>query len=82
MTTTTEQPTARAGATNEPVELGRYTLASGERVIQGQRVLGVVITGQDRAAVSLPGKVGQGGAVTVVGLEPAGPQLPARGRGL
>jgi hypothetical protein len=42
MTTTTEQPTARAGATNEPVELGRYTIASGERVIQGQRVLGVV----------------------------------------
>ena len=42
MTTTTEQPAARAGATNAPVELGRYTLASGERVIQGQRVLGVV----------------------------------------
>ena len=42
MTTTTEQPTPRAGATNEPVELGRYTLASGERIIQGQRVLGVV----------------------------------------
>ena len=42
MTTTTEQPTPRAGATNAPVELGRYTLAAGERVIQGQRVLGVV----------------------------------------
>ena len=42
MTTTTEQPTPRAGATNEPVELGRYSIASGERVIQGQRVLGVV----------------------------------------
>ena len=42
MTTITEQPTPRAGATNAPVELGRYTLATGERVIQGQRVLGVV----------------------------------------
>src|SRR5205085_11643012 len=42
MTTTTEQPTTRTGATNEPVELGRYTLAAGERVVQGQRVLGVV----------------------------------------
>ena len=42
MTTTTEQPPARAGATNQPVELGRYSIASGERVIQGQRVLGVV----------------------------------------
>ncbi len=42
MTTATEPPAARAGATNEPVELGRYTLACGERVIQGQRVLGVV----------------------------------------
>jgi hypothetical protein len=34
--------TARAGKTGERVELGRYTLAAGERVIQGQRVLGVV----------------------------------------
>jgi hypothetical protein len=42
MTTTTEQPAARGGATNEPVEIGRYSIASGERVIQGQRVLGVV----------------------------------------
>jgi hypothetical protein len=42
MSTATEQPAAGAGATNEPVELGRYTLASGERLIQGQRVLGVV----------------------------------------
>lgn len=42
MTTTITQPTMRTGATNEPVELGRYTIAGGERVVQGQRVLGVV----------------------------------------
>jgi hypothetical protein len=42
MTTITEQPTTRTGATHQPVELGRYTLASGERIIQRQRVLGVV----------------------------------------
>jgi hypothetical protein len=29
-------------ATNERVELARYTIAAGERVIYGQRVLGVV----------------------------------------
>ena len=29
-------------ATNERVELARYTIATGERVIYGQRVLGVV----------------------------------------
>jgi hypothetical protein len=29
-------------ATNERVELGRYTITAGERVIHGQRVLGVV----------------------------------------
>jgi hypothetical protein len=40
MTTTT---TRRAGRpTNERVELGRYTITAGERVIYGQRVLGVV----------------------------------------
>ena len=42
MTTITEQPATRAGATNAPVELGRYSIAAGERVIQGQRILGVV----------------------------------------
>jgi hypothetical protein len=31
-----------AHATNERVELARYTIAAGERVIYGQRVLGVV----------------------------------------
>ena len=30
------------GATNEPVELARYTISSGERIIRGQRILGVV----------------------------------------
>jgi len=41
MTTTITQP-ARAGATNERVELARYTITAGERVIHGKRVLGVV----------------------------------------
>jgi hypothetical protein len=40
MTTTTTPRTKRA--TNERVELARYTVAAGERVIYGQRVLGVV----------------------------------------
>jgi hypothetical protein len=42
VTTTIPQPTSSSGATNERVELGRYTIAAGERVIYGQRVLGVV----------------------------------------
>ncbi len=42
MTATIPQPTSRSGATNERVELGRYTIPAGERVIYGQRVLGVV----------------------------------------
>ena len=32
----------RAGQTNARVELARYSLSAGERVIYGQRVLGVV----------------------------------------
>jgi hypothetical protein len=32
----------RRRATNERVELARYTVSAGERVIHGQRVLGVV----------------------------------------
>ena len=35
-------PTPAARATNERVELARYTVGAGERVIYGQRVLGVV----------------------------------------
>jgi hypothetical protein len=42
VTTTTAQPIQRRGATNERVELGRYTITAGERVVYGQRVLGVV----------------------------------------
>jgi len=42
VTTPTVTETRRAGQTNEPVELARYTVSSGERVIRGQRVLGVV----------------------------------------
>jgi hypothetical protein len=40
VTTITE--TRRAGQTNERVELARYTVSAGERVIHGQRILGVV----------------------------------------
>jgi hypothetical protein len=42
VTTPTVIETRRAGQTNEPVELARYTISTGERVIYGQRVLGVV----------------------------------------
>ena len=42
MTTPTVTETRRAGQTNEPVELARYTVSNGERVIHGQRVLDVV----------------------------------------
>jgi hypothetical protein len=40
VTTVTE--TRRPGQTNERVELARYTVSAGERVIHGQRILGVV----------------------------------------
>ena len=42
MTTPTVNETQRAGQTNERVELARYTVTAGERVIHGRRVLGVV----------------------------------------
>ena len=42
MTATVQPTTGSAGATNDRVELGRYTITAGERVIYGQRVLGVV----------------------------------------
>ena len=42
VTTPTVTETRRAGQTNERVELARYTVSAGERVIHGQRVLGVV----------------------------------------
>ena len=42
MTTVTVTDTRCTGQTNEPVELARYTVGIGERVIRGQRVLGVV----------------------------------------
>jgi hypothetical protein len=42
-TTPTVTETRRAGQTNQPVELARYSVTgAGERIIQGQRVLGVV----------------------------------------
>ena len=31
-----------AGPTNEPVELARYRITAGERILRGQRILGVV----------------------------------------
>jgi hypothetical protein len=40
VTTVTE--TRRTGQTNERVELARYTVSAGERVIYGQRIVGVV----------------------------------------
>lgn len=50
MTTPTIIETRRAGQTNEPVELARYTVRAGERVIHGQRVLGVVRLVDDPAS--------------------------------
>jgi hypothetical protein len=42
MTSAVDRRLADAGATNEPVELARYRITSGERVVRGQRILGVV----------------------------------------
>jgi hypothetical protein len=39
---TATSPAAATRATNERVELARYAVSAGERVIYGQRVLGVV----------------------------------------
>ena len=39
---TADRPAPAERATNERVELARYTVGAGERVIYGQRVLGVV----------------------------------------
>jgi hypothetical protein len=50
VTTPTVAETRRAGQTSEPVELARYTVRGGERVIHGQRVLGVVRLVDDPAS--------------------------------
>ncbi len=42
MTTPTVTEMRRAGQTNERVELARYTVTAGQRVIHGRRILGVV----------------------------------------
>ena len=42
MTAPTVIKPSRVGQTNARVELARYSLSAGERVIYGQRVLGVV----------------------------------------
>jgi hypothetical protein len=50
VTTPTVTETRRAGHTNERVELARYTISAGERIIHGQRVLGVVRLVDDPAS--------------------------------
>jgi hypothetical protein len=50
VTVPTVTETRRVGHTNEPVELARYTITAGERVIYGQRVLGVVRLVDDPAS--------------------------------
>ena len=42
MSTPTATETRRSAQTNPRVELARYTITAGERVIYGQRILGVV----------------------------------------
>jgi hypothetical protein len=42
VTSPTVIETSRGGQTNARVDLARYSLSAGERVIYGQRVLGVV----------------------------------------
>jgi len=42
VTTQAVTQSSRAGQTNARVELARYSVSAGERVIYGQRVLGVV----------------------------------------
>ena len=42
MTTQAAIETSRVGQTNARVELARYSLSAGERVVYGQRVRGVV----------------------------------------
>ena len=42
MTTLASGVTRRSGPTNDRVELARYTISSGERVVYGQRVFGIV----------------------------------------
>ena len=46
MTAITKVPAERA--TNDRVELARYAITAGERVIYGQRVLGVVRSSTSR----------------------------------
>ncbi len=42
MSVTITPPTRTVAMTNEAVELARYAISAGERVIRGQRVMGVV----------------------------------------
>ena len=42
MTTIASNETRRAGPTNDRVELARYSVSAGERIVYGQRVFGIV----------------------------------------
>lgn len=42
MSATIPRPTRRRGVTNERVELGRYSITGDERIVYGQRILGLV----------------------------------------
>jgi hypothetical protein len=50
VTAATPQPAIRAGATNESVQLARYSVRAGQRVVHGKRVLGVVRLVDDPAS--------------------------------
>jgi hypothetical protein len=50
MTTATPQAAISAGATNDAVELARYSVSAGERLVHGKRVLGVVRLVDDPAS--------------------------------
>jgi hypothetical protein len=42
VTPAVSESTLHCGETNEPVELARYAITAGERVVNGQRIRGVV----------------------------------------
>src|SRR4051812_27503838 len=87
MRTTSTAPSQRA--TNPAVELARYTITAGERVIQGQRVLGAVrlvdlpANGHGRRYGIGPGLAGVAGLEGIVedflGQAPRWQVIPAAG---
>jgi hypothetical protein len=42
MTTITAHSCRRSGPTNDRVEMARYSITAGDRIVYGQRILGVV----------------------------------------